>query len=138
MIAMAICSHFSTIASCLLVIFVILLLCLKLMIYIGSTQQSWANKLNFSICRILESIITDKIMVHFDTNHLFYEQQHGFHPSLRMSCVTRLLHTVEHWTKSLDDGNDVDIIYLDFHKTFDCVLHLVKAYATHCKTLWYF
>ena len=47
-------------------------------------------------------------MVHFDTNHLFYEQQHGFHPSPRMSCVTQLLHTMEHWTKSLDDGRDVD------------------------------
>ena len=38
-----------------------------------------------------------------------------------MSCITQLLHTVEHWTKSLDDGNDVDIVYLDFCKAFDCV-----------------
>ena len=30
---------------------------------------------------------------------------------------------MEHWTKSLYDGNDVDIIYLDFCKVFDCVLH---------------
>ena len=46
-------------------------------------------------------------MVHFDTNHLFYEQQHGFRPT--MSCITQLLHAMEHWTKSLDDGNDVDL-----------------------------
>ena len=122
--------------SCLLMIFVILLLCLKLMIYVESTQQLRANNLNFSICRMLESIIKDKIMVHFDTNHLFYEQQHGFHPSPRMSCVTQLLHTMEHWTKSLDDGNDVDIIYLDFCKAFVCVLHQhllskLKAYGIY-------
>ena len=72
-------------------------------------------------CRILESIIKDKIIVHFDTNHLFYEQQHGFRPI--MSCITQLLHAMEHWTKSLDDGHDVDIVYLDFCKVFDCVPH---------------
>ena len=30
---------------------------------------------------------------------------------------------MEHWTKSLDDGNDVDVVYLDFCKAFDCVPH---------------
>ena len=58
-------------------------------------------------CIMLEFIIKDKIMVHFDTNHLLYEQQHGFHPM--MSCITQLLHAMEYWTKSLDDGNDVDM-----------------------------
>ena len=52
---------------------------------------------------------------------MYYEQQHGFLP--RMSCVTQLLHKMEHWTESLDDGNDVDIVYLDFCKAFDCVPH---------------
>ena len=68
-------------------------------------------------CRILESIIKDKIAFCFDTNQLFFEQQHGFCP--RMSCVTQLLHVMEQWTKILDDGNDVDVIYLDFRKAFD-------------------
>ena len=40
-----------------------------------------------------------------------------------MSCITQLLHAMEHWTKSLDDGNDVDIVYLDFCKAFNCVPH---------------
>ena len=51
-------------------------------------------------------------MVHFDTNHLFYEQQHGFCPMI--SSITQLLHAMEHWTKSFDDGNDVDIVYFGF------------------------
>ena len=53
-----------------------------------------------------------------------------------MSCITQLLHihAMEHWTKSLDDGNDVDIVYLDFCKAFDCVpqqcvLFKLKAYG---------
>ena len=70
---------------------------------------------------MLESIIKDKIIVHFDTDHLFYEQQHGFHPM--MSRITQLLHAMEHWTKSLDNGNDVDIVYLDFCKAFYGVPH---------------
>ena len=58
--------------------------------------------------------------------------QHGFRPM--MSCITQLLHAMEHWTKSLDDGNDVDIFYLDFCKAFDCVPHQcalfkLKAYG---------
>ena len=41
---------------------------------------------------------------------------------------------MEHWTKSLDDRNDVDIIYLDFCKVLDCVPHQcilfkLKAYG---------
>ena len=51
-------------------------------------------------------------MVHFDTNHLFYEQQHGFPP--RISCITQFLHAMELWTKSLDDGNDEGIVFFEF------------------------
>ena len=59
-----------------------------------------------------------------------------------MSCITQLLHAMEHWTKSLDDGYDVyvDIVYLDFCKTFDCVPHQcilfkLKAYGISSNVL---
>ena len=45
-----------------------------------------------------------------------------------MSCITQLLYAMEHWTKSLDDDNDVDIVYLDFCKAFDCVPHQCVLY----------
>ena len=47
---------------------------------------------------------------------------------------------MEHCTKSLNVGNDVDIVYLGFCKAFDCVphqhvLHKLKAYGISGKVL---
>jgi len=41
---------------------------------------------------------------------------------------------MDYWTKTLDDGNDVDIIYPDFCKAFGCIPHQcllskLKAYG---------
>ena len=68
-------------------------------------QQLQASKLNF---RMLESIIKDKMMVYFDTNHLFYEQQHGFHP--RISCVTQLQYRSKVMSKL--DPRELNTLYL--------------------------
>ena len=38
-------------------------------------------------------------------------------------CITQLLEVIENITKSFDDGDDVDIVYLDFRKAFDTVPH---------------
>ena len=32
-------------------------------------------------------------------------------------------YVMEHWTKILDNDNDVDFMYLDFRKAFDSVPH---------------
>ena len=46
-----------------------------------------------------------------------------------------VLYAMEHWIKSLaalDDGNDVDIVHLDFCKAFDCAphQHILSTYAS--------
>jgi len=66
--------------------------------------------------RILESIIKDHYML---TKNLFSSSQHGFIAG--RLCTTQLLTAMNYWTKSLDDGSPVDIIYLDFRKAFDSV-----------------
>ena len=48
-------------------------------------------------------------------------QQHGFTPE--RSCSAQLLLAMNDWTKVLDDGHSVDILYFDFIKTFDSVPH---------------
>ena len=39
------------------------------------------------------------------------------------SCATNLLEFLEYLTKSVDEGNSIDILYLDFAKAFDKVPH---------------
>ena len=41
--------------------------------------------------------------------------------SRRKSCLTSLLETLELWTRLIDEGYGVNIIYIDFRKVFDTV-----------------
>jgi Reverse transcriptase (RNA-dependent DNA polymerase) len=72
-------------------------------------------------CRILESVIKDKIVTHLDRHRLIKNTQHGFMKG--RSCASNLLTFLEKVTASLDNGEAVDVIYLDFAKAFDTVPH---------------
>ncbi|KAI8500844.1 hypothetical protein Bbelb_216620 [Branchiostoma belcheri] len=71
--------------------------------------------------KVMESIIRDSLVDHMMRNSLFTDAQHGFVPG--RSCMTQLLVCTEAWTRSLQEGNPVDVIYLDFKKAFDTVPH---------------
>jgi len=43
--------------------------------------------------------------------------------SWKVDHVLSLLETLDMWTKALDDGQGLDVIYLDDKKAFDSVLH---------------
>lgn len=77
--------------------------------------------LTSQVCKVLESIIRDKIVDHLEANNLLNEAQHGFRKG--RSCLTNILETLEQWTKILDEGDCVDVAYLDFKKAFDLVSH---------------
>ena len=49
--------------------------------------------------------------------------QHGF--ARGHSCTTQLVLSHHQWSKALDEGRQVDIIFLDFTKAFDRVAHHV-------------
>jgi retron-type reverse transcriptase len=70
-------------------------------------------------CKLLESIIKDKIMEHLLENNLIKDSQHGFMPG--KSCATNLVEFMDVVSKAVDDGEAVDIFYLDFAKAFDKV-----------------
>ena len=71
--------------------------------------------------KIMERLIRDKIVDHMKQNQLFSKSQHGFLAG--RSCTTQLLEFLEDITTALDQGDDVDVIYLDFCKAFDKVPH---------------
>jgi len=73
-----------------------------------------------SICgKLMESIICDKLVEHLTSQELLFNSQHGFFKN--KSCFTNLLEFMEFLTSKYDDGNALDIIYLDFSKAFDKV-----------------
>ena len=70
---------------------------------------------------MLESLVRTKIIQHLDENNIISETQHGFREG--RSCLTNLLETLEAWTKIIDEGDGIDVAYLDFRKAFDLVSH---------------
>ena len=54
---------------------------------------------------------------------LINKNQHGFRK--KRSCMTQLLSHIEQIYDSLNNGDEVDVIYLDFAKAFDKVDHSV-------------
>ena len=63
----------------------------------------------------------DVLVKHLESLQLILDSQHGFRKG--RSCLTNLLILLENITKSLDEGDNVDLIFLDFAKAFDKVSH---------------
>ena len=72
-------------------------------------------------CKILESIIRERMLSYANEYNIFDESQHGFMQG--KSCLTNLLTTLEDITHNLDEGEPVDVIFLDYQKAFDSVPH---------------
>jgi len=73
------------------------------------------------VCKVLESIIRDKIRDYLVRNNLIAREQHGFVPN--KSCTTNLLESVDIISESLRQEFAVVVIFLDFAKAFDKVSH---------------
>ncbi|CAM5109435.1 unnamed protein product [Eretmochelys imbricata] len=70
------------------------------------------------VCKVLEKILKEKVVKDIEVNDKWDKIQHGF--TKGRSCQTNLISFFEIF---LDKGNAVDLIYLDFSKAFDTVLH---------------
>ena len=68
----------------------------------------------------MESIIKD-ILVYMVSNKFLTNLQHGFVPG--KSCQSNLLLILNFLTESIENGTDVDLVYLGFAKAFDSVPH---------------
>ena len=67
----------------------------------------------------MESIVKDSLMAYLEENSLMNPSQHGFMPG--KSCATNLLEFLEVVTRVVDEGKNMDIVFLDFAKAFDKV-----------------
>ena len=64
-----------------------------------------------------------------ETNELMNPNQHGFRSG--RSCLSQLLKHFDQVTKFLEQGNNVDVIYLDFGKAFDKLDFQITLHKLH-------
>ena len=84
--------------------------------------------------RVLVLVLTKKSYLHhchLERNHLIKDSQYGFRSG--RTCPTNFLEFLDKVTCSADAGDNTDVVYLDFAKAFDKVLHcrLVKKLEAH-------
>ena len=72
-------------------------------------------------CKTMEHILVSKMMKHGEENNILYPLQHGFRKG--RSCETQLIEFVDDISKNLQEGQQTDILILDFAKAFDKVNH---------------
>ena len=77
--------------------------------------------LTSSVCKIMETLISQKLDVELEQKGIIPDTQHGF--TKRKNCTTNLLEFYDKVTRSLDTKECLDAIYLDFRKAFDLVSH---------------
>ena len=77
--------------------------------------------LTSQISKVIEAVLRDAITAHLEQNCLIRDSQHGFRKG--RSCLTNLLSFLDKVTDYVNEGTNIDIIYLDFAKAFDKVPH---------------
>ena len=82
-------------------------------------------------CKVMESLIKEKLVEFLEKHNIISNSQHGFMSG--KSFLTNLLESLECWTKALDDGYGLDIIYLYYRMAFDSVPHkrLIEKLKTY-------
>ena len=80
----------------------------------------------------MKTMIREQVIKDMKNNKFFTDRQYGFISG--RSTSLQLLNVLDKWTKALDNGNSIDVVYMDYIKTFDTVPHMrfmnkLKAYG---------
>ena len=83
------------------------------------------------VCKLFESLLREEMIVHMKQHSLFSSKQFEFITG--RSTVLQLIKVIDEWTRALDEGEAVDVIYCDFMKAFDRVPHrrLIKKVESY-------
>jgi hypothetical protein len=73
------------------------------------------------VSKIMEKVIRNEMQTFLELNSLLSPHQHGFRG--KRSTTTQLLSCIDEWTLCVDKGGCVDVLYLDFAKAFDSIVH---------------
>ena len=73
------------------------------------------------LLKVMEKVIREKVAQHVVDHGILDTAQHGFMKG--RSCLTNLLSFLDEVTQRLDEGQRVEVCYLDFRKAFDSVNH---------------
>ena len=71
------------------------------------------------LIKIFEKVVRKYVVAYMEDHKLFNPAQHGFR--IGRSCLSQLLNHYEGILHLLENGHDVDVVYLDFAKAFDKV-----------------
>ncbi len=82
------------------------------------------------VCKILETILKEKLLCHLYQLLLLTRRQFDFLP--HRSTLTYLLSAEETVTRWLDEGDRVDIVFLDFAEAFDSGNHRLILTKLKC------
>ena len=69
------------------------------------------------LIKVFEKVLRNCLVAYIQEHNLFNPNQHGFRAG--HSCLSQLLAHYDKITKLLEDGFNVDVVYLDFSKAFD-------------------
>ena len=93
----------------------------------GKTKSDPANyrpvALTSHLIKVYEKVLRNKLIDHIESINGFNKNQHGFRKG--RSCLTQLLAHHDNIINLLEEGQNVDVIYLDFAKAFDKVDHQI-------------
>ena len=69
----------------------------------------------------MESVINNALVNFLHQNKILKQEQFGFQKG--KSCTLQLVDCTQKWVNHIDDKKTVDVIYVDFQKAFDSVVH---------------
>ena len=93
----------------------------NVLIYASNPSNYRPISLTCIACKLMECGIKDTLLAFLKEHNVINASQHGF--MARKSTTTHLLECNLDWNTAISCKNGIDVVYLDFAKAFDSVVH---------------